>query len=89
MNEKDIIETLKKEDSKITIFSKSHCQKCEKLKKQFAEAGIKFDVITYEENQDIVIQKARSINNFAMPFIEVNSELIGHVESMRLGMNAA
>ena len=57
---------------KIVLFSKNKCPACERAKAILKEKNAEYEIMTIEENEDYILEKAKSIRNSQMPFCEID-----------------
>lgn len=69
---------------KITLFSKSKCASCERAIKVLTENNIDFDIMKLEENEEYILEKARTIRNSQMPFCEIDNTLYNAQNTMKI-----
>lgn len=67
---------------KIILYSKKNCSLCERAKKILIEKKVKFETVMFEENEELVLSKAREIRNVNMPFAEIDGKLLNAQNTM-------
>ena len=76
------IETIVKH--KIVLFSKNKCAACERAKEVLKEKNIDYEVMTIEEHEEYIMQKARESRNAQMPFCEINGKVYNAQNTMEI-----
>ena len=76
------IETIVKH--KIVLFSKHKCPACERAKEVLKEKNMNYEVITIEEHEEYVMQKAKESRNAQMPFCEINCTIYNAQNTMKI-----
>ena len=76
------IETIVKQ--KIILFSKNKCAACERAKEVLKEKNMNYEIITIEEHEEYVMQKARESRNAQMPFCEINGKIYNAQNTMEI-----
>ena len=69
---------------KIVLFSKHKCAACERAKEVLKEKNMNYEVITMEEHEEYVMQKARESRNAQMPFCEINGKVYNAQNTMEI-----
>lgn len=57
---------------KIVLFSKNKCAACERAKEILKEKNANYEIMTVEEHEDYIMNKAKEIRNSQMPFCEID-----------------
>ena len=76
------IETIVKH--KIVLFSKHKCPACERAKEVLKEKNMDYEVMTIEEHEEYIMQKARESRNAQMPFCEINGKVYNAQNTMKI-----
>ena len=76
------IETIIKH--KIVLFSKHKCAACERAKEVLKEKNMDYEVMTIEEHEEYIMQKARESRNAQMPFCEINGKVYNAQNTMEI-----
>ena len=76
------IETIVKH--KIVLFSKNKCTACERAKEVLKEKNMDYEVMTIEEHEEYIMQKARESRNAQMPFCEINGKVYNAQNTMEI-----
>ena len=69
---------------KIVLFSKHKCPACERAKEVLKEKNMNYEVITIEEREEYVMQKAKESRNAQMPFCEINGTIYNAQNTMEI-----
>ena len=76
------IETIIKHQ--IVLFSKNKCAACERAKEILKEKNMDYEVMTIEEHEEYIMQKARESRNAQMPFCEINGKVYNAQNTMEI-----
>ena len=69
---------------KIVLFSKNKCAACERAKEVLKEKNMDYEVMTIEEHEEYVMQKAKESRNAQMPFCEINGTTYNAQNTMEI-----